>query len=424
MLFLGKPNIDNRIMNALNHSQAVIHFDMLGNILWANSNFLTTLGYSLEEIKGRHHSMFVDKGYAASETYQRFWHELQQGKFQSAQYKRFGKGGKEIYIEATYNPVMGAGGKLERVVKFATDVTVKTLKMQESLNRTQAVIHFEMNGTIIDANEKFLTTTGYALAEIKGKHHRMFMPAAEAATEEYARFWQKLGQGEFQAGEFRRVGKGGKEIWLRASYNPVFGNDGKPYQVVKYASDITSQKEMGLQANVAISAVASATHELSGSIGDIARSMGNTRDSVSTVASETEIVSNQVESMVKAAQNMGSLVQLIENIADQTKLLALNAAIEAARAGEGGRGFSVVADEVKKLANQTGQSTARIVEDIRGIQEISKNISKRLENIQSMVGQALDGTNNVVAATEEQSAVTSEISSNMVKVSQLVNTDA
>ena len=257
---------NDAIMAALDRSQAVIHFTPDGSILWANDNFCKTLGYSLNEIVGKHHSLFVEPDYAASQDYKDFWNGLRSGRFQSAQYKRLGKGGRAVYIEASYNPVYDARGKTVKVVKLATDITVKTLKMKEALDRSQAVISFTLDGTILEANDNFLNAMGYTLAEVKGQQHRMFVEPAYAQSPAYREFWAALGRGEFQAGEFLRLGKGGKEVWIQASYNPIFGNDGAPYMVTKYATDITAQKVLARQTSEVASSVAAATHEMTGSI--------------------------------------------------------------------------------------------------------------------------------------------------------------
>lgn len=418
---LGIHNDHRGLAQALDRSSAVIHFDMNGKILFANTHFLNALGYSLNEVIGKHHSMFVDPAYVASDDYRLFWNQLNAGLYQSAQFKRIGKGGREVFIEATYNPVLNARGKPYKVIKIATDVTIKHVKMKEALDRTQATITFKLDGTIVDANANFLNTVGYTLGEIVGQHHRMFVDPAYGNSPQYSRFWQALHDGDFQAGEFERIGKGGRQVWLQASYNPIFGNDGKPFQVVKYATDITEQKAIARQTLETANAVATATHELTGSISEIARSMGQTRDAVDSVSRQTLAATESIESMVTAATNMGNIVSLIEAISGQINLLALNATIEAARAGEAGRGFSVVADEVKKLATQTGNSTTGITQEIQSIQQISRSVHTALDATKQMVQDAADSAGSVVAAIEEQSAVTNEISGNMALLSSMVN---
>ncbi|MDH5545307.1 MAG: methyl-accepting chemotaxis protein [Gammaproteobacteria bacterium] len=236
------------IIDAINRVQAVIEFDLSGTILHANKNFLDTMGYSLEEIRGKHHSMFAPPGVAESAEYRAFWKKLNRGEFDSGQYKRVGKGGKEIWIQASYNPILDHQGRPIKVVKFATDVTEQKIRNADyagqigAISKSQAVIEFNMNGTIITANDNFLNTVGYTLDEIKGKHHSVFATPEYAESREYKEFWAKLNRGDFDSGEYKRLGKGGKEVWIQASYNPILDLNGNPFKVVKYATNITEQK--------------------------------------------------------------------------------------------------------------------------------------------------------------------------------------
>src|SRR3954463_8051581 len=243
-----KNSADKSLADALSRSQAVIEFDTDGTIRTANDNFLKALGYALGEIQGKHHSMFVDASERDSATYRDFWAALKRGEYQAAEYKRIGKGGKEVWIQATYNPVLDASGKPVKVVKFATDITARKIKSMEdagqiaAIGRAQAVIAFEMNGTIVTANENFLKALGYTLAEIQGKHHSMFGDSKERDSAAYREFWARLNRGENQSAEYKRIGKGGQEAWILASYTPVLDEKGKPFRVVKFATDVTSQK--------------------------------------------------------------------------------------------------------------------------------------------------------------------------------------
>lgn len=409
------------IQAALDRSQAIIHFDPNGTILWANENFLRTMGYSLEKVKGRHHRMFVESDYAEGPEYAAFWDALSRGEFQSAQYRRVAKGGREVHIEATYNPIFDKSGKPYMVVKFATDVTTKTVKMKEALDRQQAVISFNLDGTVIEANENFLAAVGYSLSEIKGQHHRMFVDPAFAQSEDYAAFWSALNHGEYQAGEYKRFGNGGREIWLRASYNPVYGNDGKLFRITKYATDITEEKVDRVKLGDIVASVTTATNELSTSIADIAQNIGATRDSVDVVSQQTGIAAASVGEMEQAAAGMSGITAIIDKISGQINLLALNAAIEAARAGDAGRGFSVVADEVKKLARQVSESTGKITAEIGNLQCKSREVSVSLSSIAQLVSDLSQNASSVAAATEEQSTVTQDISRNMMSVQTLLN---
>src|SRR5881397_1795677 len=245
---LKNSSTDKALVAAISRSQAVIEFALDGTILTANDNFLKTLGYALGEIQGKHHSMFVDPSERDGAAYRDFWAALRRGEYQAAEYKRIGKGGKEVWIQATYNPVLDGSGKPVKVVKFATDITARKIKAMEdagqiaAIGRAQAVIAFEMNGTIVTANENFLKALGYTLAEIQGKHHSMFVDPSERGSPAYREFWARLDRGENQAAEYKRIGKGGKEVWILASYNPVLDEKGKPFRVVKFATDVTSQK--------------------------------------------------------------------------------------------------------------------------------------------------------------------------------------
>jgi methyl-accepting chemotaxis protein len=233
---------------AINRSQAVIEFQMDGTIITANQNFLDAMGYRLDEIQGKHHQMFAPPELRGSEAYKAFWASLNRGEFQAGEYKRVGKGGREVWIQASYNPIMDNAGKPVKVIKFATDITEKKIRGMEdagkisAIGRAQAVIEFNLDGTIITANENFLATVGYRLDEIQGKHHSMFVSPAERDSAAYREFWTKLGRGEYEAAEYKRFGKGGKEVWILASYNPILDEAGKPFKVVKFASDITADK--------------------------------------------------------------------------------------------------------------------------------------------------------------------------------------
>lgn len=249
------------MVDALNKSLAVIEFDLTGNILHANDNFLGAMGYTLEEIKGKHHSMFVTPEYAHSAEYRSFWDNLGRGQYQSSEFPRVAKGGREIWIQASYNPIFNSDGKPFKVVKFAADITEQKLKsvnaagQLEAINRAQAVIEFNMDGTIIHANDNFLSTVGYSLDEIRGKHHSMFVESGYGQSNEYRLFWDALNRGEFKTAEFRRFGKNGKEIWIQASYNPILDPSGKPIKVVKFATDITEQKQITADITGQISAI-------------------------------------------------------------------------------------------------------------------------------------------------------------------------
>ena len=233
---------------AINTSQAVIHFALDGTILDANDLFLDAMGYTRNEIVGKHHRIFVEPEYAASEEYAHFWAGLAQGEHQAAEYKRFGKDGREVWLQATYNPIFDMNGRPFKVVKYATDTTQDQLRQADhhgqiaAIHKAQCVISFDLDGTIIEANDRFLTAMGYARQEVQGRHHRMFVDPSYAHGAEYANFWSDLAQGRHQSGEYKRFGKDGREAWLQATYNPVYDMNGRPFKVVKYATDVTQEK--------------------------------------------------------------------------------------------------------------------------------------------------------------------------------------
>lgn len=229
------------MLAAIDRAQAVIEFSLNGQIQHANANFIATMGYSLEEISGRHHSMFVDPAYAQSSEYRQFWEKLAQGEHHAGQYKRIAKGGREVWIDASYNPVLDSRGRPFKVVKYATDITSQKLT-QAALDRAQAIIEFDMQGNVLRANANFQLVMSYDEDELVGRNHRMFVSPSEVDGPGYRDFWDRLRSGEYQNGTFRRIAKGGREVWIEGAYNPILDAQGKPFKVVQHSSDVTAQK--------------------------------------------------------------------------------------------------------------------------------------------------------------------------------------
>ena len=440
---------------ALDRSQASIEFKMDGTIITANERFLKLVGYNLADIQNKHHRMFVMQADQDSAAYREFWAALNRGEYQAQEFKRIGNHGKEIWLEASYNPVLGRGGKPFKVVKFGTDVTSKKMEYAEligqitAIGKSQAVIHFAMDGTVLDANDKFLSALGYRLDEIKGRHHSMFVVPGYEKSIEYKKFWDGLRNGEFQAGQYKRIGKGNRELWLEASYNPIFDLNGKPFKVVKYATDLSQRKaenvkladafETGVKSLVDTvstssqqmyataqsiaaaavqttqqsSAVASASEELACSVTEIARQLSEATRVIENAVGEAGKSGKLVQGLVGTSEKIGNVSEMIAQIAGQTNLLALNATIEAARAGEAGKGFAVVASEVKSLANQTAKATEEISGQIREIQTSSRAVSDSIGEISEIIGKISQISMSISSAVEQQSAATRDVSANI-----------
>jgi methyl-accepting chemotaxis protein len=408
-------------------AQAVIEFKLDGTIVTANANFLNAMGYTLGEIQGKHHSMFVVPAERESADYREFWAKLNRGEYQAAEYKRVGKGGKEVWILASYNPLIDETGKPFGVVKFASDVTAQKLKNAdlagqiEAIGKSQAVIEFKLDGTIVTANANFLNAMGYSLGEIQGKHHSMFVEPSERESAGYREFWASLNRGQYQAAEYKRIGKGGKEIWIQASsYNPILDLNGKPFKVVKYATDVTRQVlvRMGNErVRGMMESVAAGAEELNASVREISEAMAKSRETAMGAVERVATADAQAQRLSDAAQSMSGIVELINNITGQINLLALNATIESARAGEAGRGFAVVASEVKSLANQAKQATDKIGQE-GSLNNISGDVVGALNVIKQAITNVSEYVASTAAAIEEQSTVTGEMSTSMQRAAE------
>lgn len=297
------------------------------------------------------------------------------------------------------------------------------LAQLNALDKSQAIIEFNLDGTIINANENFLSTMGYTLAEVQGKHHRIFVEPEEAGSRDYQMFWDKLRAGQYDARAYKRIAKNGNEVWIQASYNPILDMNGKPFKVVKYATDITQVVEIGglsEETSASTQTVAAAIEEMSSSIAEISRSMSMATNSTSDISRITTEAAGASEQLIKTTSQMENIISIINEIAEQTNLLALNATIEAARAGELGKGFAVVASEVKNLAGQTAKATEDVAREIKNVQSASQSLQSNIVSISGAVETVNNNVSTVASAIEEQSAVTTEISSNTDKVAVLV----
>ena len=402
---------------ALNRVQAVIEFDLQGQILHANENFLQTVGYQLDEIRGQHHRIFCEADYVASGAYRDFWAKLGRGEFDAGEYKRIGKGGREVWIRASYTPVFDAHGTAYKVIKFATDITADRARQAEfegkvrAMDLAQAVIEFNLDGTVIAANDNFLNTLGYSLDEIRGKHHRMFCEADYAASPTYRDFWGKLNRGEFDAGRYKRIGRGGREVWIQATYNPILDASGRPYKVVKFATDITQQVELeasvkrraeddqrkvallldtvnraaagDLTGEIAVAGedpidqladgIRHMMDDLRGVIGKVVKSAGEFSGASRDIADRANTVATGAQALGATVEEMNASIEeltaSINSIADNTK------------------GADQLAKATQQEAETGARAIARSVEAMELINKSSEDISEIVKVIGEIAGQ-------------------------------------
>ena len=456
-----KQALHEAMSDAIKSAQAVVEFDAYGTVVEANQIFLDIMGLRDTQVVGHNDADFADPDQHRETS--DLWKALSSGSARSGEFLRIGRDGREVWLRAAFTPVFD-NGKVSKVLMYGQDVTesmsfTADAKGQlDAINKSQAVITFDLDGTIRHANDNFLGAVGYSLSEIRGKHHRIFMPPEDAASAEYEAHWAALRRGEYQSGEYRRLGKHGKEVWIQASYNPIFDLKGHPFKVVKYASDVTDQvklrktveeilhgvvetsrglttasedlgsvsqnmsaaaEETSVQASTVsaaseqvsqnVQSIATATEEMSVSIREIARNAAD----AARVASSAVDVASQTNQLVgrlgDSSSEIGKVIKVITSIAQQTKLLALNATIEAARAGEAGKGFAVVANEVKELAKETAKATEDIGQKIDAIQSDTQDAVVAIGEIGQIINQINDLQSSIAGAVEEQTATTNEM---------------
>ncbi|MEM9828731.1 MAG: PAS domain-containing methyl-accepting chemotaxis protein [Planctomycetota bacterium] len=473
-------------LDAIRNSTLMIEFDLDGVILDANADFCRAMGYTPGEIIGRKHSLFVDEVYARSSEYQDFWRNLRRGLPFTDNVCRVTRDGQRVWLLATYAPVLDDAKTPIKIIKTAVDITEQTLRGVDSeskmsaIDKSQAIIEFDLDGNILDANENFVTAIGYSLSEIKGKHHSLFVDAETVSSREYQEFWDSLRRGEFRSGDYRRLGKGGREVWIRGCYTPVPGPDGKPIKVIKIASDVTEtvrlrqesdtrREEMERIAEEVIAAAnefadgariiaessatlsagaqsqAASVEQMTANVDELGKSIrlvsANTTETSHQAKATSEMatdggraVAEALDAMrmiEKSSEQISEIIQVIGEIASQTNLLALNAAIEAARAGQHGLGFAVVAEEVRKLAERSSEAakeiTGLIRESSRRVHEgseLSQKAGKALSEIVDAVSTSAAAMEQISDSTDAQASSASEVQAAIKVISDTTESNA
>ncbi|KOO57682.1 hypothetical protein WH43_13340 [Rheinheimera sp. KL1] len=402
-------------LSAIEHYLAVIEFSPEGYVLKSNALFNSMMRVQPESIIGQHHSKFCSKDYVNSREYSQFWLRLKQGDCFGGQFPRVRGDGQVAWLEATYFPVRNSDGIVEKVIKIASDVTASKIELDtknavfDAINRSMAVIHFDPQGNVLEANTNFQQVMGYNETELVGRHHRMFCD--DEFYKDNPRFWTDLAAGKHCSGRYKRFAKNGQIVWIEATYNPIFDSSGNVVRVIKFASDVTVAVNKEHAVRHAADMAGNTSEETSVIVATGVEKLQETVSVTNAMVSKIGSAYQQAETLTSHAKNIGAIVSTIRSIAEQTNLLALNAAIEAARAGDLGRGFAVVADEVRSLASRTANSTSEIATVISATQQIvdsmmtvitdvnqsAQQVNERISEVEDVMSDIKAGADNVVS---------------------------
>lgn len=364
-----------------------------------NQGFADALGFKQEQLVGKALSEIVPSYVSKLPCFRNFNQAIAKFEPVSDDYRYFRTDGSLAWINVQWIPIQGADGMLSFVKGYGRDVTQKIESAKESesfinaLLRSTAVIQFSLDGTVITANEQFQQAMGYRLDQLVGQHHRTFCTTEQAASPEYTEFWKKLNNGVYVAGRFKRIDSRGAEVWLEATYNPVYDAEGNLSKIVKFASVVSDQvaREAQVREGASVAYDVSQQTDLSAKKG--ATVVQQTVETMQQIAAQMQTATQSIEALGKQSLQINAIVQTIGGIAEQTNLLALNAAIEAARAGEQGRGFAVVADEVRKLAARTSSATEEIVGVVKKNQGLSDDVMRQMLSSRGKAEQGLELAN-------------------------------
>lgn len=406
-------------LEAINSTSGFIEFDTKGNINIANQLFLDAVGYSLDEIQGKHHSMFVESEYANSKEYRRFWNELRKGIPQQGEFKRIGKGGNDLWLNANYTPVPDSEGKIVKVIKLATDITEQKIYnaniqgQMEAVNKVQAVIEFDLNGNVLTANENFLSLMGYHLDEIQGQHHGMFVEHQYRISYEYKMFWEKLNSGVYETGEFKRITKDGSYVWIQASYNPIFDAEGNPIKVVKFATDVTAQKEVLMQVQNLAEAVGTEGRlderlDLSkitdNDLGELMTSINQLMDTISNPVYKLKTLINEM--------SYGNLTEEFDLSLVQGDMREM------------AESYNIAVNNLNQLVANIDTLSSTVMSSSSKLSEKSGQMQNTTQEVASAIQQMAEGAHQQAKQTDESSKLVEEVldsSKEMASKAEIIN---